>query len=132
VKLRFIYVACKDIRAEVGLQVKTLGASLNWWFDRFEAQVASLNVGPGPALLLATHLEPGQVIWIYEVDDFDEAKAELKQKGLAFKSELAIPNGPCARFDGVGGREIAIFEDQRPGAMEAAYADPENSARVFL
>jgi hypothetical protein len=131
-KLRFIYVASRELRKEVEFQVKNLGATLNWWFDRFEAQVASLNVGPGPALLLATHLDPGEVIWIYEVKDIQAAKDSLTAAGAKFQGELEIPNGPCARFDGPGDREIAIFEDRRPGAMEAAYQDRENSARVFL
>ena len=131
-KLRFIYVASKNVRHEVEFQVKSLGARLNWWFDRFGAQVASLSVGPGPQLLVASHLEDGQVIWIYEVENLERAKAEFQTLGAKNQGDLEIPNGPCARFDSGNGRQIALFEDLRPGAMEEAYADETNSARVFL
>lgn len=130
--LRFLYVGCKELRREIEFQTQVLGHRLKWWFERFGAQVASLDSGSGPELLLATHLEVGICLWIYEVEDLAKAKKALQAGGAKLGTSLEIPNGPCQRFSTASGFEGAIFEDQRKGAMEAAYADPENPARRFL
>jgi hypothetical protein len=132
-ELRYLYIASSNVRKDVEFHVKVLGAKLKWWFDKFDAQVASLSYGSGPELLLADHLEEGEVIYLYAVKDMKSALKELRAGGAKFEGKpFGIPNGPCMKGLSPAGLSIGIFVDERPGAMETSYADEGNDARIFL
>ena len=47
--------------------------------------------------------------------------------GLTGRREaFEVPNGSCHRLTDPGGNPYALFQDDRPGEMERAYADPDN------
>jgi catechol 2,3-dioxygenase-like lactoylglutathione lyase family enzyme len=129
--LRFLYVGSKDTARDAHWYVEKAGARRVWHMRAFGAEVAALEVGSGPLLLLADHRPAGAVLPIYEVADLKATvaamvKAGWKPEGAAFE----VPNGPCRMFKDPSGNEVCLLQDVRPGAMEAAYLDPSNANAV--
>lgn len=118
--LRFLYIGTKDTGADLDYFVKVLGGKKVWRFKEFGADVAAVQVGKGPLLLLADHREAPSVMPIFEVEDIGKTVKELKSRGWKPKgARFEIPNGPCYVFVDTSGNEYAIFEDVRPGVFGA-------------
>jgi len=114
--LDFLYVPCTDVDAEARDHVELRGAELVWKVRGMGTVVACLRPArDGPAILLSGHLQPGQPVLVYRVDDYEEAVARLRAAGLE-PHELGIPHGPCASFTLSGGQRLAVYELTRPGA----------------
>ena len=129
--LRYLYQGSEDIDADVAYYRDAVGAELVWDFARFETRVAALRVGNGPLILLAHHRPAPSCLLVYEVEDLESAVAALRERGCEPDGEaFGIPNGPCYRFTDPSGNIFAIFKDENPGKMEAAYADPETEYAV--
>ena len=59
------------------------------------------------------------------------AAADLKARGWRSEGEaFEIPNGPCYRFTDPSGTPYALFQNDRTGAMERAYADGANPSAL--
>ncbi len=115
--LRFLYVGTKDTKRDAAWYVQG-GAKLLWHYKEFGAEVAALDVGPGPLLLLADHREAGTMMPVYEVAELKPTVPALIDAGWEPEGPpFGIPNGPCRMFKDPSGNELALFEDSRPGAL---------------
>ncbi|MHB8633432.1 MAG: VOC family protein [Thermoplasmatota archaeon] len=125
-RLRFLYVGTQDTARDVAWYVEKAGARKLWHFKEFGAEVAALEVGAGPLLLLADHRPAGSVLPIWQVDDLKETvrgmmKAGWKPDGPPFE----VPNGPCRLFRDPSGTQVCLLEETRPGALTGRAHGPE-------
>jgi len=117
--LRFLYIGTDDTERDAAWYRDVIGARLRWRHQAFGADVAALEVGPGPLVLLADHRKAPSVMPIFEVEDLKATAKALKARGWKPKgARFEIPNGPCYVFEDPSGNEWAVFEDVRPGALE--------------
>ena len=133
--LRFLYVGAGDTAAAIDFYVEHLGARLRWRFQRFGADVAGLELGAGPLVLLTDHRPPGSVLPIWSVADLDATLRALRDTGVQVVGPMGTPEGDVAVVEVPGGasgatHEVAFLEVTRPDAMDHAYADPGNAHRV--
>ena len=98
---------------------ETLGGKLVWNHKAFGARVAAVRFGEGPLWLLADHRPAGTCMPIFEVDNLEKSIGELEVRGARpNKGSLEIPNGPCCVFRDHSGNEFAIFQNDRPNALQ--------------
>ncbi|MEA3189479.1 MAG: hypothetical protein QOD77_61 [Thermoplasmata archaeon] len=129
-RLRFLYVGSADTARDAAFYQR-MGARKAWHFRAFGAEVAAVDLGEGPLVLLADHRKPGTMLPIWEVADLEATRAELEKLGWVGQDPgFETPNGPCLLFTDPSGNEWAALEDRRPGAMEQAYADGRNPNAV--
>ncbi|MFO1533867.1 MAG: VOC family protein [Thermoplasmatota archaeon] len=129
--MRFLYVGSSDTGRDAAWYVEHAGARKVWHFKAFGAEVAALQLGPGPLVLLADHRKAGTVLPIYEVADLFTERGRLEKAGWECHDPgFETPNGPCVLLRDPSGNELALLEDRRPQAMEASYADPRNGNAV--
>jgi hypothetical protein len=131
VELRYLYVGCDDTERDLEAWLAAPGARLRWRFRHFGADVAAVELGTGPAVLLADHRAPGSVTPIFSVADLEATRAALVAAGWsAVGAPMGTPEGPAAVLRDRGGAEIALLRVDAPRAMEDAYRDPENAHAV--
>jgi hypothetical protein len=133
-ELRFLYVGTDDTSAALAFCTEHLGARLRWRFRRFGADVAGVEMGDGPLVLLADHRPTGSVLPIWTVPDLTSVLTELQSAGARVDGPMGTPEGdvvvaeiPCgqgAHFD------VALLEVVRPDALDGAYRDDDNDFRV--
>jgi hypothetical protein len=130
-QLRYLYWGSADTERELAAWLRLPGATVRWRFRHFGADVAAVDLGSHPVILIADHRPPGSVLPIYAVEDLDAACAELEGHGWTLAAgPLGTPEGPaCVLRDNSGGG-IALLRVDRPDAMDAAYADSDNSHAV--
>lgn len=117
--LRFLYVGTADTARDAKWYQEVLGARQRWRYQAFGADVAAMELGPGPLVLLADHRDAPSVLPIFEVDDLRATARALKKRGWKPKGgKVEIPNGPCYVFEDPSGNQYAVFQDVRPGALE--------------
>lgn len=113
-QLDFLYVPTTDAARDLALYRDVLGAEIVFAIEAFGTRVARLKLaGPGPALLLAEHLEGEAPVFVYRVADLDAATADLD-----VEERFGIPHGPCAAVRSPGGHRFALYELTRPEAEE--------------
>jgi hypothetical protein len=124
VELRFLYIGSSDVERDVTTWLGVPGARLRWRFQHFGADVAAIDLGHPPLLLLADHRPPGTMLPIYQVDDLDIAGQALDAAGWALElGPVGTPEGPASvRADG-SGNLIALLRVDRPDVLDGAYAD---------
>ncbi len=134
-ELRFLYVGAGDTSEAVDFYTGRLGARLRWRFRHFGADVAALEVGAGPLVLVTDHRPAGSVLPIWSVDDLDAVVRDLRANGAHVDGPMGTPEGDVVVIEVPGGpgvaHEIALLDVARPGAMDAAYADEANDHRVI-
>ncbi|MEY2583355.1 MAG: hypothetical protein QOE09_3204 [Ilumatobacteraceae bacterium] len=129
--LRYLYVGSSDIDRDIALWSVVPNATMRWRFQHFGADVAAIDLGSPPVLLLADHRPPGSVLPIYAVDDLETAVAALVTKGwTVHERSFGTPEGLAALVGTDGGSAIALLKVDRPTAMEDAYADSGNPRAV--
>ena len=132
--LRFLYVGAGDTGEAVAFYTDHLGARLRWRFQHFGADVAGVELGSGPLVLLTDHRPAGSVLPIYAVGDLDAAVAALRAAGGEVTGPMGTPEGDVVVVEVPGGpagtHELAFLEVTRPDAMDHAYADATNDHRV--
>lgn len=116
--LDFIYMPARDVDAELKYYTDILGAVEIFNVKDSGTQVAMIEMGAGPRLLLADHVHGEKPILIYRVDSLKEAKKILKARGWKKDAELEIPHGPICTFTATDGQRFAIYELVRPEADE--------------
>ena len=116
--LDFVYMPSKDVDGDLKYYVDVLGAEEVFNIKDEGAQVAMVDMGTGPRLLLADHDGPDSAIMIYRVESLKKAKAELSKRGWKKDAELEIPHGPVCTFTAANGQRLAIYELERPEADE--------------
>ena len=130
-ELRYLYVGSDDVESDLAGWLLVPGARLCWRFRHFGADVAAVDDGGRPYVLLADHRPPGSVLPIYRVDDLADAVACLERSTwVARPGPLGTPEGPARLLSVPGGGTVALLRVDRPEAMETAYADGANPHRV--
>ena len=120
-ELRFLYVGTADTARDVSFY-ESLGARLCWRFRRFGADVAAVDFGAGPRLLLADHRPAGSVLPIYAVDSLARSVETVARSGGKVLRSLETPEGPACVVGDPSGTEVGLLEVVRPGAMDTAYS----------
>ncbi len=127
--LRFLYVGVDDTGAAVDLYRAAFGARLRWRFQRFGADVAGLEVGHGPLVLLADHRPTGSVLPIWAVDDLAAVQDRAQAAGAVVAGPEGTPEGDVVVVSAPG-HEVAFLAVVRPGALDEAFDDDDNPSRV--
>ena len=130
-ELRFLYVGSDDTEADLAAWLRFPGAQMRWRFRHFGADVAAVDVGAPPLVLIADHRPAGSVLPIYAVANLAEATAELVDGGWRVEvGPMGTPEGDATALIDPSGTSIALLEVTRPDAMDAAYADEHNTHAV--
>jgi hypothetical protein len=107
------------VAADVRYFTEVLGGRLAFAIDSMGTRVAKIELTAGPPhVLLTDHLQGERPIFIYRVEDLDEALAVLKKRGWKKASTLEIPMGPACSFTSPRGHRIALYEQTRPGVAD--------------
>ncbi|MGD0311730.1 MAG: hypothetical protein ABSC90_04650 [Acidimicrobiales bacterium] len=132
VELRYLYLGSPDTESDAARWLAVPGARLRWRFQHFGADVAAIDTGSRPLLLIADHRPAGSVLPVYAVDDLDAARLGLQTGGWELElGTSGTPEGPACVLRGPGAAAIALLRVDRPDAMEVAYADESNTHRVI-
>lgn len=119
--LRYLYVGTPDTEAALSSWLRLPGARLRWRFRRFGADVAAVDLGSPPVVLLADHRPAGSVLPIFAVADLDVARAGLDGGWVVAVGPMGTPEGPtCVVRNGDGGA-IALLQLDRPDALDGAF-----------
>jgi predicted enzyme related to lactoylglutathione lyase len=130
-KLVYLYLGTADFERDCAWYRDVLGAERVWAFHAFGAKVAAFRLGEGPLVLLADHRPPPSCMPILAVTDLEAAAASLKARGWRSEGDVfEVPNGPVLRFSDPSGNPYALLQNDRPDAMERAYADPGNGIAI--
>jgi predicted enzyme related to lactoylglutathione lyase len=130
-KLEYLYVGTADFDRDGAYYANVLGAERVWAFHAFGARVATFRVCQGPPVLLVDHRPAPSCMPVLAVADLDATITALKARGWRSEGEkFEIPNGPCYRFADPSGNPYALFQNDRPWAMERAYADKDNANAI--
>jgi len=117
--LDYLYVPAPDFEAAILFYTATLGGELRWRIRDGGTWVGGVRLaGVGPLVLLANHLEPGQTVLIYRVQQIEALRRRLVEAGWEADAPFEIPQGPCLVFRDPGGLRLAIYERARPGMDE--------------
>ena len=131
VELRFLYVGSDDTGTDLARWLALPGAVLRWRFHAFAADVAAVDLGQAPLVLIADHRPAGSVLPIYAVADLDASVRQLQAAGWDLLDHHAgTPEGPTSVLRSDVGTEIALLRVDRPGAMDAAFTDEGNSHAI--
>lgn len=114
--LDFVYIPSKDVDKDLKYYAEVLGAEVVFNIKDMGTQVAMVNIGAGPRLLLAGHLDGEVPVLLYRVENLKAAMKELKTRGWKKGSEVELPHGPACTFEAEGGQRFAIYELVRPEA----------------
>ena len=129
--LRYLYVGSSDTGRDVATWSALPGAKVRWRFQHFGADVAAIDLGSDPVLLLADHRPQGSILMIFAVDDLEIAVAGLEQQGWKVdERSFGTPEGPATLLTPPNGTQIALLQVDRPNAMEEAFADERNSHAI--
>lgn len=130
--LVYLYVGTDDVARDLDFYREALGAELVWRFDAFATDVAAVRIGVAPPLvLLAEHRDAPSCLPIWTVADLDAAVARLRDSRFEHRGEtVGTPDGPVHVLTDPSGNRIGLLQQDRPNALEAAYADPDNTNAV--
>jgi predicted enzyme related to lactoylglutathione lyase len=117
--LEYLYTPSDDVARDMKFFSEVLGGRVAFAIDAMGARVAKIELTPGPPhVLLTDHLEGDRPIYVYRVDDLDEAVAALRGRGFKKGRSVELPMGTARSFSGPGGHRIALFEMSRPGVVD--------------
>ena len=130
-KLAYLYIGTANFERDLAYYRDVLGATIVWAFNAFDAKVAAFHVCDGPLFLLADHRPAPSCMPILAVENLAATVEELKRRGWQSEGDrFELPNGPCYKFIDPSGNPLAIIQNDRPDAMERAYADMENKNAI--
>jgi hypothetical protein len=131
VELRYLYVGSADVQRDVASWSAVPAAVVRWRFRHFGADVAAIDLGAPPVLLIADHRPAGSVLPIYAVADLGAAVDGLAAHGwTVVVRSMGTPEGPAAVVRDASGVEVALLAVERPGVMDQAYAAADNPHAV--
>jgi hypothetical protein len=117
-RLTYLYVGSADVEADLELYKDQLGGKVVWRSKAFDTEVAAVELGEGPLLLLADHEPAPGVILIWSVEDLDRAVAGLKNAGWRGRERrVEVPDGPCLLLTDASGNRIGLLQQTRPNVM---------------
>ena len=130
-ELRYLYVGSADTETDLATWLAIPGTTTRWRFRRFGADVACVDPGGRPFVLVADHRPPGSVLPIYAVDDLAGATATLTAGGWDVElGPMGTPEGDATVLHNASGTHVALLQVDRPTQMEDAYASPGNDHAV--
>jgi catechol 2,3-dioxygenase-like lactoylglutathione lyase family enzyme len=131
-ELVYLYVGTDDVERDRAFYIEALGAEPVWRFNAFATEVAAVRLAPGaPLVLLAEHRPAPSCLPIWSVTDLEGAVARLGASGFEAHGETAgTPDGPVHVLRDPSGNEIGLLRQDRPNALEAAFADPDHENAV--
>ncbi len=92
--LRYLYVGSSDTGRDVAAWLAVPGAQMRWRFRHFGADVAAIDLGSAPTVLLADHRPPGSVLPIYAVVELDGVRDALERHGWTVEAtSIGTPEG---------------------------------------
>src|SRR5437867_12871883 len=129
--LDYLYMPAPDFEAAVAFYTGTLGGQLRWRIRHGSTWVAAVQLSEtGPLVLLANHLEPGQLLLIYRTERIVDVQRLLEERGWSIDGEpFEIPSGPCVVFRDPAGTRLAAYERLRPEVdevFEGRFDDHQN------
>jgi predicted enzyme related to lactoylglutathione lyase len=125
--LEYLYLGTADFERDCAYYANVLGAERVWAFHAFGAKVAAFRLCQGPLFLLADHRPAPSCMPVFAVADLEAAVAALQARGWRSDGDaFEVPNGPCRCFVDPSGNRCALLQNDRPDAMERAYADEGN------
>ncbi|MFN2525515.1 MAG: VOC family protein [Actinomycetota bacterium] len=117
-RLTYLYVGSSDVEADLKFYRDRLGGKIVWRAEAFETEVAAVELGEGPLLLLADHEPAPGVILIWAVEDLDRAVASLKNAGWPGpERRVEVPDGPCLLLADASGNRVGLLQQTRPNVM---------------
>jgi predicted enzyme related to lactoylglutathione lyase len=130
--LVYLYVGTDDVERDRAFYLEALGAEPVWRFAAFATEVAAIRLSSGgPLVLLAEHRPAPSCLPIWSVPDLDAAIERLRQSGFETQGESAgTPDGTVHVLRDPSGNEIGLLQQERPNALEAAFADPDHENAV--
>jgi hypothetical protein len=130
-ELRFLYIGSDDTERDLTQWLALPGARLRWRFRHFGADVAGVDIGTPPLLLIADHRPAGSVLPIYAVGDLDTETARLVDAGWELElGPAGTPEGNATVLRNESDVHIALLEVVRPDALDHAYADSTHEHAV--
>jgi hypothetical protein len=130
-ELAYLYIGTSDIAADLAFYDEALGADLLWRFQAFGADVAGMQVGTGPVVVLADHRPAPSVLPIWAVRSIEACAEWLHATGWSsVTTRVGVPDGPCLVLRDRTGNELALLQRDRPDAMPNAYTDATNRRAV--
>ena len=118
--LDFLYIPAPDIESSVKYYTEVLGGELLWKIHAYGVWVAcvALSRNKRPYVLLADHIHKNDVMLIYQVENLEDATAQLKSKGWKEENRIEIPPGPCCTCRDPAGNALVVYENKRPYVMQ--------------
>jgi hypothetical protein len=111
-QLDFVYQPSRDVAADLGYYLDTLGAELIFAIQRFGTRVAMLRLAPNsPRLLLAEHLAGEQSLLIFRVPDLDLAERAILERGGRLGPRFEMPFGIGTQLMLDGPQRLAIYQE---------------------
>jgi hypothetical protein len=130
-ELKYLYVGTGRFDDDLHYYGVVLGAEKVWHFHEFGARVAAFRVAEGPLLLIADHRPSPSCLPVFAVPNLKATVAELETRGWrADEGPFGIPDGPCYLFRDATGNQLAVFGNERPDALTAAYESPGNESAI--
>lgn len=123
-EIRFLYIGSADTERDIAAWLSLPGAALRWRFQAYGADVAAVDLGPAPLIVVADHRPAGSVLPIYAVTDLEETAEALEAGGwVRHPGPVGTPEGPALVLADPTGTTVALLRVDRPGVMDSAYAD---------
>jgi hypothetical protein len=123
-----LYVGSSDTERDLSSWLALPDAGLRWRFQQFGADVAAIDMGSAPVVMLADHRPAGSVLPIYAVDDLEVTGAELRQAGWVHAlGPMGTPEGPASVWRDASGATIALLRVDRPDALDRAFVERATS-----
>jgi predicted enzyme related to lactoylglutathione lyase len=117
-ELKYLYVGTADFEGDLAYYRDTLGAEVVGNFAAFGARVAALRLAKGPLWLIADHRPAPSCMPVFAVEDLEATVKQLRKRGWKeHAGPLEIPDGPCYTFEDTSGNPLAVFGNERPGAL---------------
>lgn len=119
IRLVYLYVGSDDVERDLGFYCGQLGGELVWKAEAFGAEVAAIELGEGPLLLLADHEPAPSALCIWATDDLDRAVERLRSAGWTDEDKRAeVPDGTCLLLSDPSGNRLGLLHQTRPNAMQ--------------
>ncbi|MEO7557400.1 MAG: hypothetical protein ABIV94_12440 [Acidimicrobiales bacterium] len=130
-ELAYLYVGTSDLAADLAFYDEAMGADVLWRFQAFGADVAGVQVGTGPVVVLADHRPVPSVLPIWAVRSLEACTEWLQSTGWSEgTTQVGVPDGPCLVLRDRSGNELALLQRDRPDAMPDAYRDATTNRAV--
>jgi hypothetical protein len=117
--LDFIYSPSDDVARDLAYFSDVLGGEVVFAIDGMGTRVAMVQLGSGPPVMLADHLEGTVPVLVYQVPALEKAIVALEKRGWKRGRMLELPSGSACSFSTPGGQRLAIYEPTRSFVVDS-------------